>query len=61
MTTTNDLHAASYDVLTLVINLSAEFYGKIIRTNAGIHSCEHVINRCSVLLCSVLLYSQMYM
>ena len=42
MTTTNDLHAASYDVLTLVINLSAEFYGKIIRTNPGIHSCEHV-------------------
>ena len=40
VTTTNDLHAASYVLLTLVINLSAEFYGKIIRTNAGIHSCE---------------------
>ena len=59
MTTTNDLHVASYDVLTLVINLSAEFYGKIIRTNAGIHSCEHVtdvqyyyVQCCFTLRCS---------
>ena len=58
MTTTNIhnacLHAASYDVLTLVLNLSADFYGIIIHTNAEIRTCEHVTDAqcCFTLSCS---------
>ena len=57
VTTTNNhnyLHAA------YLLNLSADFYGKTIRTNAEIRTCEHVTDVQCDYVHAVLLYSQMF-